>query len=249
MTAAWILRWLLENWKAALAGAVVAASVAFGGAMYLRARAADASAAEARMDAVNAEAAADSTRRVWTGVIAANRSYWVRQIVQVRLERDSLDRALDSRPRVRADVGVTVAGVDTVVVADTVVVDTADVRRATFRARREPFTVAAAVALPPPGPLSPTLNLSIALDTLDMGVRIGCGPPGPQGVRRATFGAELPWWATPRVRSVEQEPGVCNPEAVDGPGWWERNDQWVAAVGGTLLGVWAADRVGIRWPF
>jgi hypothetical protein len=78
-----------------------------------------------------------------------------------------------------------------------------------FHLRQQPFTLDAVVSRQPGGD-STSIAVRIALDTIPLGVRIECSPPGDAGIRAASVLATAPPWATVRFGDVQQNPDVCN---------------------------------------
>ena len=81
-----------------------------------------------------------------------------------------------------------------------------------FHVRQQPFTLDAVVSRQP-GADSTSLAVRIALDTIPLGVRIECSPPGDAGIRAASVLATAPPWAAVRFGDVQQNPDVCNSAA------------------------------------
>jgi hypothetical protein len=171
------------------------------------------------------EAAADTTRALYhIDVNALGDSLQVvqRRAVQAEQKADELDRALGQERVVRDRLLARVAGLSRIVRSETVFVERPaggdGVRRAEFRVREAPYTVAAAVALPPPSGQG-TMGVKVELDTLRLELRVGCGPANEFGVRAATTSVVAPAWAAVRLDRIEQLASVCaraSPERLSG---------------------------------
>ena len=95
------------------------------------------------------------------------------------------------------------------VVATAPVTETTDsIRRARFDVRQVPYTIAADVAIPAP-PDSAQMAIDVALDSIPVDQRLGCGAPNADGIRSATVDAITPTWATVRLHRLEQVPELC----------------------------------------
>jgi hypothetical protein len=95
--------------------------------------------------------------------------------------------------------------VDTVLLGQST--DTAG-REATFAHYQPPYSILARVALPLP-PTPPQMALAIRLDTIPLGVRVGCRPG--KGLQSAYAAISSPIWAQVNLVALAQDPGVCNP--------------------------------------
>ena len=169
------------------------------------------------LQAANTRAEGDSTRRV--GDLSARVARQLgdslrlveRLVVQRAQRQDELDRAL-KRERlaryamtVRAESLVATArGVTEAERADT----SSTIRRASFRIRQAPYTVAADVALPG-APDTGTMSIHVALDPLHVEARVSCAPADSSGIRAATVSATGPAWADIRFDRVEQSAELC----------------------------------------
>jgi hypothetical protein len=133
-----------------------------------------------------------------------------RRAMQIGQRADALDRALGLERVVRARLETTVGELRRSGVAETVLVTTAgdSVRRAVFDVRQAPYTVHAEVVLPQ-APKRALMELRVALDTLGLDVRIGCGSAALESVRPASVSVAAPAWANVRLGRVEQAPEVC----------------------------------------
>jgi hypothetical protein len=155
------------------------------------------------------EAARDTTRRVLVHA-AHDRAVWQRRAVQVRIQRDSIDRELGLVSTARANLELRVARLEASASAP-VTADAGDsVRTGVFHVLHSPFDVRAAASLPRP-PATGHLDLSVELEAARIQVRAGCGPAGVAGVRPAQLTAIGPPWLTLVLDSVQQDPEVCSP--------------------------------------
>jgi hypothetical protein len=177
--------------------------------------------------AMNARAERDTTRAL-AGVLGDSLRLVQKQVVQVAQRRDSIDRALGSEHRavyrmsavvdslrVRVAAAPAFASAAASSAGSAVPSDTS-VRRAAFNVRHAPYTVAAQVDIPL-APDSAHLSLDIALDTLDVTVRLACGTGTNDGVPAASIAASTPVWAAVRFGKVEQSPEVCRSPAASRP--------------------------------
>jgi len=177
-------------------------------------------------------ASRDTTRALSLKLVSLGESLAVaqRRAMQIDQRADALDRALGLDRAARDSVTASIASyhgivrTDTVFVGEAAVVDAAigrpsgvdvdrgssdSVRRGTFDVRQPPYAVHAVVALPDP-PARGSMALAIALDTLRLDVRLGCGAPNASGVRAASAIVSGPAWAGIQLGRVEQAPEVCN---------------------------------------
>jgi hypothetical protein len=187
---------------AELAGVVALAVVA--GAWELE----RAAVREQALRADQAEAQADTTRRLLTKSVG-DRVVWQRRSIQQAQRGDALDAELKLERKANVDLRIRVAVLDSTLHA-TVTEDAAGVRAASFHVRAPPFTTDAKVALPPP-PASGTMALTTTLDPLELNLRLGCGTRGPGGVAPASATVTGPTWAQLELGHVEQAPEVCSP--------------------------------------
>jgi hypothetical protein len=160
----------------------------------------------AHIERENAVAAAEAQRTVYLDSV----QLVARRAVQAEAERDRIDRALGWERRVTSTLLVVVAELrDSLQAA--VSVDSADVRRASWRVRQGPWTADVDVAVPAP-PDSATLRLSVALDPVGVTVRVGCGGASAGGgVRPAQVAVEGPPWAALALSGAVVSPDVCSP--------------------------------------
>jgi len=175
---------------------------------------------DAALRADSVEAANDRQRALFVRGLEVQ----ARRIVQLALDRDSLDRDLKLESRARYRLGLQVRDLTAQLTAP-VTEDSADTRHASFHVRTEPYTVEAEVALPAP-PAEGTLGLRVALDSIELRARVGCGE-ATAGVRPATFLLEGPTWARLSLLELAQDPAVCNAKAGLPTPWWWRPPLWV----------------------
>ncbi len=155
----------------------------------------------------SSDAVHDTTRLVVVDTTAASDSglVWQRRAVQEAQRADALDGALHEERVARADVTVIVPTVDTTIAMP---------RPGTSeKIRQGPYSIEVDHTTPAAGDSAPVLGLRVALDTLHLGVRIGCGTAARGGVRPASVSVLAPSWAQVRLDQVEQEPTVCQAPA------------------------------------
>lgn len=145
----------------------------------------------------SAEAAADTTRRILLGSLTLAQ----RRVIQVSLERDSLDRALKVRSVAHAATTLRLPVVDTVLVA----VPRADT--ATFTYDSVPYHAAVTVAWTD----TATAHFRFRADSIWVRQRTVCGAP-VRGIRPATVAYLTPSWVTLTVDSAQQSPLFCQPD-------------------------------------
>lgn len=151
-----------------------------------------------------------------------------KRTLQLELERDSVDRALKTKPKVEIRTVTVVKEVETTGTA-VVTADAADsVRRATFVSDSSwhPYHGEISVALPRPDmmlaepdsvpPASParaTLDLRLGIAPIPATIRIRCSTDASAGgVRRAyTTAQDVPAWASIDLGQPIADPEVCSP--------------------------------------
>lgn len=136
----------------------------------------------------------------------AGQAYWTKQVVQTRLERDSVDKALQQVSRARASLAVQIA--ERNVSAEAPVTAENDVRTATFTHDSTPYHISAIVRLPPP-PSTGTAQFNVKVDPLRIGVRVGCAVHF-KTVRTAFVNIDVPSWADVAIETAKYERDVCN---------------------------------------
>ena len=205
-------RWTGHAGAIAIAAAVAAALV-----QTVRLHEARNGAVRSAVDSDRREATADTTRALsYIEVLGDSLRAVQRRSVQAIQKSDKLDRALGLERAVRARLAAVVARLEGSARSDTVFVARGDsARRAVFDVREAPWTVHAAVVLPGPPALG-SMEVRVAMDTLGLEVRVGCGAAGPAGVRPAMVNVVGPRWANVRLGKVEQALGVCSAAAVNG---------------------------------
>lgn len=184
-----------------------------------RAHRAEAAALRASFMADSLEAVHDTTRELRVSVAALGDSLRVvaRRAVQVKQKRDALDRELRVERIAREQLAVRVAELSSVVQSRPETVYAAAsgrARRAVFDLRQAPYTVHAEVAMPADTGRA-SMRLRVTLDTIPLGVRLGCGARGALGVRPAVVSVTAPRWASVRIGRVEQAPELCGVPVVD----------------------------------
>jgi hypothetical protein len=100
------------------------------------------------------------------------------------------------------------------------------IRRASFRIRQAPYTVAADVALPK-APDTGTMSVRVALDALHVEARVSCAPADGSGVRAASVSATGPACADIRFDRVEQSAELCASPALAAE---RRKHRWLGGV-------------------
>jgi hypothetical protein len=184
-----------------------------------RVHTAQAGAASASLAAANLAAQRDSTRNVAlenrrvAALLGDSMRVVERQAQQIAQRRDQLDRALGGERRARYALSARIDSLESTSVAVGNADTTPPVRRARFRVRRPPYTVAANVVVPAP-PDTARLTLQVALDPVPIGARIRCAPPDGGGIRAATLVVSSPPWARIRLAHLEQSPDLCRSPAV-----------------------------------
>jgi hypothetical protein len=133
----------------------------------------------------------------------------VERLVMQRARRaDALDRALGHERRARYQMTATMESLSRIVRAASIGDANADVRRARFDVRQAPYTIAADVAIPA-SPDSARLAIRVALDSIPVDLRMGCGAPNRHGIRAATVDAVTPTWAVVQFRRLAQAAELC----------------------------------------
>ena len=165
------------------------------------------------------EAARDTSRALYIeGVLGDSLRAAQRRAIQVEQRADKLDATLKLERVARDRLEASVVALRTTVKSDTIYVTRGEgmgrsagdsVRHAAFDTRQAPYTVHAEVSFPEP-PAPGRMEVSVALDTLALEVRVGCGDAGAEGVRAASVTVVGPAWALVRLSRVEQAPSVCS---------------------------------------
>lgn len=167
-----------------------------------------------RQQAMTAGLRADSLEVVATGLqvtVKDSVTFYTRRVLQIREMADSLSKALALKPAV---VIQTMVHVDTVTIHDTkvvVVVDSSGARTIDTKLRQEPYTATIHAELPAPPALG-KVSASIALDSIPISLRVGCGDP-VGGIRPAWVAATAPNWARLGIDRPKADPDVCNASA------------------------------------
>lgn len=139
-----------------------------------------------------------------------------RRVVQVKQRNDSLDRALGLERIGKYELTARLDSLQRVVASRSPVTEdsVSRVRRADFNIRQAPYTVAAAVELPP-APDTGRMDIHIALDQIPVVARLSCAPPNVDGIRSASIEATAPAWASVRFSDVQQSPDLCASPALE----------------------------------
>ena len=167
------------------------------------------------LDRLNALAERDSTREI-TKLQGDSLRVFAKQAVQQDQRADALDRSLNLERRTRIALAGTIDSLDRVDGAPSFATGDSSSHvawHADFNIRQAPYTIAAQVDMPPP-PDSAHLALHVRLDTIPIGVQLGCSPPDAVGVRAASVTATSPPWAAVQFSGVEQSPEICSAAAV-----------------------------------
>lgn len=229
-----VLGFVTGNWKSVVIGILVTSALGY--VQHLRSANAelkqDIQQKELRIDSI--EAVNDTTREI-NGILADSLRFFERRVLQVELERDSLDEALDQESRVRANTEARVDSLQTVIASTEVTEDSAGVRHASFNFYEEPFTVDAQVAMPPP-PSPAKFDLNVKLDPIPLSFRVGCRENPNTDVKRAIIGITTPDWAEVELKDVQQEPGICNPQFdIPEEGFFKRNRGKIGLTTGAVI--------------
>ncbi len=158
------------------------------------------------------EAARDTTRALHTTVASLGDSLHLvsRRAVQSAQRADELDRAIGVERVMRDRLQARIVALNATVRAETVFTAAHDsVRRGVFWVREAPYTARAEVEMPR-APETGRMRLQVALDTVGLEVRVGCGVRDAAGVRAATAAVVAPSWVEVRLARVEQGVGVCS---------------------------------------
>ncbi len=137
---------------------------------------------------------------------------WSKLAVQEKIRADDLDKRLKRETRAKADLQIRVDSLVEVIQGLPTTEDTLGTRTGVFPPTySEPFTTSAKVVLPKP-PARGSLELTIVMDPLNIGVRQQCLPPDGRGVRQASVVVTGPSWADVRLGALVQDPEVCMPQ-------------------------------------
>lgn len=186
---------------------VVVATAAAGVIWYLRHQVREESLARE-----NAEASRDSAFTV-----AGGRA---KRMLQLELDKDSLDRALKTQPKVEIRTVVRVKEVTTTSSAPVTASADGDTLKATLRSDStwHPYHGEIAVTLPRPDSASPAPRGTVMLNRLGIApipvtVKVRCGEDGGAGgVRKAfTTAQDVPAWASIDLGQPIADPDVCSP--------------------------------------
>lgn len=178
------------------------------------------------LEADTLRASLDTTHVVNVGLADSLRTVQ-RQVVQVRADKDDLDRTLGLERIAKAQLTAQVERLETIANSSAPVTETPEgVRTAEFVVDSTPFHVNATVSLPRPPGLG-RISLGVAVDDIPLEARHGCSPPNDAGIRSAYLTVTGPEWARVRVDRVEQDPGLCRspvlePPKGDGRAWWRK---------------------------
>lgn len=188
---------------------------------------------EARDNAFRADSIAafsDSTRSMNAkaqklladSLIGVERRAW-----QAEIQRDALDKALGRTTHALTNMSLAFKDLRAQGVT-TRVVESGDLRTATFKVDSTPYHATATVALPP-APAVGAFTLKVKLDPARVGVRIQCGKPSATGIRPATAAVTTPPWLDAELERPQFDPDVCNSEK-------HKGFPWKSVAGGLLAG-------------
>lgn len=200
----------MTRWRliAATAGVLSLASTGWAAVTTIRLDAAQAAAHAGALRADSIAAVADSTKVVLADSL---RTVYERRMVQIRMERDSIDRELRTESRARTALALAVRELRAEQATDTVFVEAGDVRYGHTQIRREPWLAQVEAWLPPP-PRAGRFALRVELDPAPIYVGVRCGEAaGSAEVRPAHVTVDAPAWLTARVEDPVVAPTVCNP--------------------------------------
>lgn len=224
-------RMSLGGWLAVLSVALVVAVVRIEEGRVARARQ---RMGEYALQAANTRAEHDSTRRVdgvnarVARVLSDSLRLVERLVVQRAQRRDELDRALQRERLARYAMTVraeSLAAIAREVLEEKLADSSTSIRRASFRIRQAPYTVAADVALPS-APDTGTMSVHVALDPMHVEARVSCAPADGRGIRVASVSTTGPAWADIRFDRVEQSVELCASPAL-AP--WQRH-RWFGGI-------------------
>jgi hypothetical protein len=187
------------------------------------------------LQAANTHAEGDSTRRVdvvspRVGSLIGDSLRLVERLVVQRAQRqDRLDRALKRERLARYAMTVRAESLAAMAQGETEAESAgtlSSIRRASFRLRQAPYTIAAEVALPA-APDTGTLAVRVALDPLHVEARVSCAPADGSGIRAASVSATGPAWADVRFDRVEQSAELCASPALASE---RRRHRWLGGI-------------------
>lgn len=217
--------------------ALLAVGLGWGAWEARAARIARQRAGEAALAASNEVARNDSSHRVLlrrvVEVLGDSVQAVQRRVVQVLQKADDLDKALKLDRIAVATLTATVATLTTAVHAPPAH-DSGGTRIAEVTHRAVPFTIDARAELPPP-PDSARWRFRVALDPIDLRLRLGCGRVDSFGIRPASVLLTGPTWAQLALGPAEQSPDLCPSPALAKPG--VSRAKWFAIGGGTVAGL------------
>lgn len=199
----------------------------------------DLSAQKDSLEAVN-----DTTRDITNllrdkiGSLEEDQRFLQRRIVQVELERDSIDEALNQESKARYSLQVQVSNLHTFITT-TEYMDSLGYRTARFSEYQKPYTTTAIVNMPPFGEGRANMDLTISLDPATLNIRATCGDRDPNtGLRPASILLNTPAWLQTSVGNVYQDKELCNYELVNPP---ERKDKGILKsilTAGAFIAIW-----------
>lgn len=214
-----VLGFLGRHWRPLLVAVAVASVV--GGGLWVKNELDTAyrERAQALLSLDSLEAVKDTTRLRQVQAYGRIVDVYQRRAVQTQDLNDELTDSLDMEVRARTALETRVRDLETSAegTVTTVVVDSDSLAAAEFEFRQEPFEVWAQVVMDDP----PIMDIRISVDPMNLGVYVGCQPPG-RGISPAFVSVETPPWAVVGVVNPRFHPDVCNPGILDPPSMWER---------------------------
>lgn len=168
--------------------------------------------ATAALRADSIEAVADTTRLLALQSTGDSVRAYQRRVIQETQTSDRLDRELRQERIARLGLQAQLASLDTAVTGGPTS-EVLGVRTGHFSFRQPPYTVQADASLPAP-PAAGTLDLKVQLDTLRLGLRLGCLEANDIGIRAAQVTTIGPPWAKIQLGEVSQSPDLCRSPAL-----------------------------------
>lgn len=181
------------------------------------------------------EAVEDTTRQRLVGVLGDSVAYWERRVVQLNEANDSLGEALEQRTVAHNRAVARVDELETQVhgIIDEQATPSGEtVPGAVFELRRPPYTVWARAVISNP----PILNFQIQLDSIPLGIRLGCGLN--DDLSKAYVGIRSPEWAQIRIVDAQQDDSICNPDLDTELSFWGKYGDEITIGTGIVAGAW-----------
>ncbi len=196
---------------------LLALAIGWGALQTVKASNARERAAQAALRATNEAAAHDSTRKL-AGKVAEllgdSLQAVQRLVLQQQQRGDQLDRALGLERIAAAGLRVRIRDLEATIAGTPVHEDSGTkVRRSDFTLRQPPYLITATAILPPPPALG-SLIARVQLDSIRLGLRLGCGKADKDGIRPAAATVTGPPWAELTITAVEQSEDLCQSPAL-----------------------------------